>query len=125
MFSSKQNILVLDSDPQFLIALERLLEEERFSTITTWDVRQAIALLGTAHFDLLLVGDHPPEVKSAELLKRLRSEQSGCPLSSNATGRPIPIRGTVSVHPRGLCRGLQVGAQAYCGACSADTPGLS
>ena len=79
MFSSKQNILVLDSDPQFLIALERVLEGEGFNTTTTWDVRQAIALLGSAHFDVLLVGEHPPELKSAELLKRLRSEHQAVP----------------------------------------------
>ena len=77
--SSRKKILVLDSDSELLIALEQVLEEEGFNTTTTWDAREAVALLASARFDALLVGEHPPEVKSAELLKRLQAQRSGIP----------------------------------------------
>lgn len=65
-----QEILILDSAPDALIALERLLEDEGFKTITTWDASEALALLASRHFDLLLAGEHAPEVNCAELLRQ-------------------------------------------------------
>lgn len=79
MSGPEQNILILDSDSEFLIALEQVLEEEGFNTTTTWDAREAIAMLASARFDALLVGEHPPEVKSADLLKRLQARPRGLP----------------------------------------------
>jgi CheY-like chemotaxis protein len=73
MTSQRINILVLDSDPEFLIPLQHLLQGEGFDTTVTWDVGEAVALLESSKFDLLLVGEHPPEVKSAEVLMRLRA----------------------------------------------------
>jgi len=75
----KTNILVLDSDSAFLIALEHALEEEGFNTMTTWNASEATALLGSACFDALLVGEHPPEVKSGQLLQRLKVEHKRIP----------------------------------------------
>jgi DNA-binding NtrC family response regulator len=75
----RHRVLLLDTDSEFLISLEQVLEEEGFNTTTSWDARQAIELLGSDHFDVLLVGEHPPEVKSAELLNRLQAERRGIP----------------------------------------------
>jgi CheY-like chemotaxis protein len=77
--SSRKRILVPDTDAEFLIALEHVLEEEGFNTTTTWDSREAIALLASTRFDALLVGEHPPEVKSTELFKRLQAKHQGIP----------------------------------------------
>jgi DNA-binding NtrC family response regulator len=52
------------------------LEEEGFDTTTTWDLCEAIALLGSRQFSVLLVGEHPPEVKCEEILKRFQSRRS-------------------------------------------------
>ncbi len=72
---NKTRVLVLNNDPEMLIALEHILEGEGFDTTTTWDAREAFALLNSRHFDVLLVGEHPPEVKSSDLLKRLPANQ--------------------------------------------------
>lgn len=91
MSSPKQNILVLDCDPEFLIVLEHVLEEEGFNTTTTWDAREALVLLASARFDALLVGEHPPEVKSAEFLKRLQAQPKSIPciVLQSAAGYPF------------------------------------
>jgi len=75
----RPSVLVLDSEPEFLIALEHVLEEEGFSTTTTWDAREATVLLASLHFDVVLVGEHPPEVRSAELLRQLEGQQKTIP----------------------------------------------
>ena len=59
MSSQKRNSLVLDSDSEFLVALEHALEGEGFNTITTWNALEATALLGSTRFDAVLVGEHP------------------------------------------------------------------
>jgi DNA-binding response OmpR family regulator len=71
----RKKILVLDHDERVLIDLERCLEDEGFETTTTWDLQEALDLLANRDFDLLLLGDHPPEVRCAELLKTFRSRQ--------------------------------------------------
>lgn len=79
MDGSREKILILDRDERVLIDLERVLEDEGFETTTTWDLQEALDLLACWDFDLLLVGDHPPEVRSAELLKTLRSRHISTP----------------------------------------------
>jgi CheY-like chemotaxis protein len=74
--SQRRNVLILDSDPEFLIALERVLEEEGFNTTTTWNTGEAIALLGSRQFHAVLLGEHPPEVNGEEILQALQSRRS-------------------------------------------------
>ena len=79
MAGLRKRILILDHDEQVLIELESALESAGFETTTTWDRQEAVRLLDSRDFDLLLLGDHPPEVKCAELLKALRSRPSRAP----------------------------------------------
>ncbi len=67
--NTRKKVLVLNTHEDFLIVLQQLLEEEGFDTTATWDVREAIALLSSRHFDALLIDEHPPEINSAQLLK--------------------------------------------------------
>ena len=71
----RKKILILDHDERVLIDLERILEDEGFETMTTWDLQEALDLVVHQEFDLLLLGEHPPEVRCAEFLKTLRSRQ--------------------------------------------------
>lgn len=71
----RKKILILDHDERVLIDLERILEDEGFETTTTWDLREAWDRLAHREFDLLLLADHPPEVRCAEFLKTLQSRQ--------------------------------------------------
>jgi DNA-binding response OmpR family regulator len=79
MDALRKKILILDRDEQVLIDLEQVLENAGFETTTTWDMEEALNLLSGRDFDLLLLGDHPPEVSGAELLKGLRSRGSSAP----------------------------------------------
>ena len=74
--SHRKKVLILDCDADYLITLERYLEEGGFDTTSTWDACEAMALLGSRQFNALLVGEHPPEVKSGEILRGLRSRRS-------------------------------------------------
>lgn len=68
----RKRILVLDADECFLIELEWLLEDAGFDTIVTWEFRDALELLCTRHFDMVLVGDHPPDIPARDVLHQLR-----------------------------------------------------
>ncbi len=79
MSTQRPKVLVLHNDPEFLVLLERVLEEEGLDTTTTWDPGAAATLLGSACFDAVLVGEHPPEISLKELLNRLEENQR-CPM---------------------------------------------
>lgn len=72
MSGRRKEILILDNDESVLIGLERILEDEGFETTTTWDTREALDLLDSREFDLLLVGNHPPDVNGAQVLRQLQ-----------------------------------------------------
>lgn len=68
----RNRVLIVDSDEQVLIALERLLEDEGIDTTTTWSAQQAMDLLRSVRFDLLLMGDHLPDLTCEELLREIQ-----------------------------------------------------
>ncbi len=70
-----KQILVVDANENVLIRLERVLEDAGFETTTTWDPQEAMCFLHAVAFDLLLIGDHPPEVNARELLKAISALQ--------------------------------------------------
>ena len=67
--AAKERVLILDVDERILIILERVLEEAGFDTTTTWSSADALLLLKTARFDLIVVGDHPPEIDAHAVLR--------------------------------------------------------
>jgi len=88
--SRQKKVLIVDWDADYLITLERHMEEDGFDTTTTWDACEAMALLGSQQFDVLLVGEHPPEVKSEEILRGLRTRRSvACIVLQAATRHPF------------------------------------
>jgi CheY-like chemotaxis protein len=89
----RKKILILDHDERAIIDLERVLEDEGFETTTTWDTREALDLLAHRDFDLVLVGDHPPKVRSAELLNTLRSRQISASCIVLQTAARYPFEG--------------------------------
>lgn len=70
--------LILDTDPDTLIALQHVLEEAEIDVTITWDEAEACQLIETAPFDLVLIGDHPPELNAAAILDDL-SLRGMCP----------------------------------------------
>ena len=67
-------VLILDTDPDALITLQHVLEEAEIDATITWDEAEALQLLGTARFDLVLIGDHPPKLDAAAILEDLAFE---------------------------------------------------
>ena len=87
----KKRIIILDYDERVLIEMERILEDEGFETTTTWDVGEASDLLANGNFDLLLLGEHPPEVRCAEFLKTLRTRRTRAPCIVLQTAARYPF----------------------------------
>jgi CheY-like chemotaxis protein len=89
MRDSRKFALVIDIDVEFLLAIERLLEEHGVDTTTTWDMREGLRLLSSKPFDVVLVCHHPPEVHASEIL---RSNGAGAPayLVLQPTSRVLP-----------------------------------
>jgi len=79
MREQRKKILIVDSDESVLIALQRVLEEENYETIIAWELTEALKLMNSTAFDILLVGDHPPDLNCERLLKSLRKGQSWIP----------------------------------------------
>lgn len=86
MNARRNRILVLDIDEQVLLELQRQLESEGFEITTTWDMAEALKLVASRHFDLLLVGDNAPEVSGSEVLRELQCGRVGIPCVILQTG---------------------------------------
>ncbi len=67
------HVLILDTDPDILLALQQVLEDALIDTTITWDENEARQLLKQRSFDLLLVGDHP-HFKTASILRDISFE---------------------------------------------------
>ncbi|HTT24013.1 MAG TPA: response regulator [Candidatus Sulfotelmatobacter sp.] len=73
-----RRVLILDSDPDCLTRLQRVLEDAGIDTTITCDKTEACQRLESQRFDLIVIGDHPPEVDSAAILDDL-SLRGTCP----------------------------------------------
>ena len=99
-------VLILDTDPDTLIALQHVLEHAEVDTTVTWDKTEARQLLETGPFDLIVIGDHPPELDAAAILQDLRFQGTSCPsLVLRASAREKDIEysrglGAIGVVPR-------------------------
>ena len=71
-------VLILDTDPDTLIRLQHVLEQAEIDATITWDEGEACHFLETAPLDLILIGDHPPELDAAAILDVL-SSRGTCP----------------------------------------------
>jgi len=67
----KGNVLIVDNDDHILWAFREHLENAGFATEATWSGHEALALLGSGKFDILLVDDYLPDIHSHDFLKRV------------------------------------------------------
>jgi DNA-binding response OmpR family regulator len=74
MIAQHLRVLICDFHPDVLIDLERVLEDMGFETTTTWNAADVEPLLGEYSFDLLIVGDHPPQMDAEVILSKLRGK---------------------------------------------------
>jgi DNA-binding response OmpR family regulator len=78
MDERSRRVLILDSDADWLIRLQHVFEGAGIDTTITWDKREACYWLENDLFDLVVIGDHPPELDSAAILDDL-SFRGVCP----------------------------------------------
>jgi len=102
-----RRVLIVDTDPDALVTLQHVLEQAEIDTTITWDEAEACELLESSHFDLILIGDHPPELDAAAILDDL-SFRGTCPsvliLRSVISEKDIEhfrSRGAIGVVPKG------------------------
>jgi CheY-like chemotaxis protein len=74
----KRRVLILDTDSDTLITLQHRFQEAGLDVTLTWDEPEAWQLLGTVPFDLILIGDHRPELDAAAIIDNL-SFRGICP----------------------------------------------
>lgn len=104
-----KRILILDNDEDVLVALERVLEDENYATVTAVSHQEAWRMLSKDTFDLLVLDDHLSDKNAIEVLSELRS--SGMtPLVVVTYHRDLPA------HQRAQLRSL--GASALVNKCA-------
>jgi DNA-binding response OmpR family regulator len=80
MNTSRKKVLIADCHEEVLIALEKMLEDAGFDTTTAWTASDALALMDSKVFDLVLVNEYLPDADCEDLLKALhrRGAQMPC-----------------------------------------------
>jgi two-component system, OmpR family, response regulator len=68
----RKHILVVDDDEQFLMALAAILDDKGYATTTTWSGYEALKLLRTRPFDLVMLGDNMPDLGLKDVLRKMR-----------------------------------------------------
>lgn len=79
MNPSRKRILVADCHEDVLIILERLLEDAGFDTTTVWTATEALKLVDSNAFDLVLVNEYLPDAECEEVLTALRKRAGQTP----------------------------------------------
>jgi CheY-like chemotaxis protein len=67
-----KHVLIVDNDDRTLHDLEELVRSEGFSIRTTWSGREALALIESQPFDVVLVDNHLPDIYYGEFLQLAR-----------------------------------------------------
>ena len=84
----RKQVLIVDNDDRVLYSLEELVRSEGFDIRTTWSGREALALIQSQPFDLVLVDSHLPDIYYGEFLK-LASRHTHSIIVMQK-GRPLP-----------------------------------
>lgn len=76
----QKRILVADCHEDVLIVLEKMLEDAGFDATTVWTAKDALKLVDSHYFDLVLVNEHLPDANCEEFLRELhkRGESVSC-----------------------------------------------
>jgi DNA-binding response OmpR family regulator len=81
-------ILIVENDERLLDTLETMARNEGFEARTTWSGREALALLQSQPFDLVLVDNHLPDIYYGEFLKLASRHTRSLVVMQG--GRPLP-----------------------------------
>jgi putative sigma-54 modulation protein len=79
MKGPRKRILVADCHEEVLITLEKMLEDAGFDTTAVWTAREAMKLLESRAFDLVLINEYLPDAECEEILKALHQRATQIP----------------------------------------------
>jgi putative sigma-54 modulation protein len=79
MKGPRKRILVADCHEEVLITLEKMLEDAGFETTSVWTAREAMKLLESRAFDLVLINEYLPDAECEEILKVLHQRAARIP----------------------------------------------
>ena len=65
-------VLIVESNDKMAEDFQTRLQDAGFDTRTTWSGHEALALLQSSEFDVLLVDNYLPDLHATDFLKRLR-----------------------------------------------------
>ena len=85
-------VLILDHDPDVLTHLQHVLEDGGLDTTITWDCVEACELTRNTPYDVILVGNHSPEVAAETFLHALRPAPQACMLLGASESKSEPLR---------------------------------
>jgi CheY-like chemotaxis protein len=67
----KSKVLIVDNNQGTLEAFQQVFARVGFDTRTTWSGREALELLESQEFDVLLVDDYLPDLHASDFLSRV------------------------------------------------------
>ncbi|MGA3166940.1 MAG: response regulator [Terriglobia bacterium] len=73
-------ILIIDDDPHFLRVLQRILSGEKFAVMATANPCEAVDLLRSSSFELVICDLRMPDCDGLNILQAIRSEGSEIPV---------------------------------------------
>lgn len=80
----KLRVLIVDDDWEALLSMEAALENGGFDTTTAWSGREALSLLRSKLFDVMLLADHLSDVGTDEILQSVnRMDVQPCVIVTN------------------------------------------
>lgn len=121
----RKRVLIVDNNEYILGIFQDVLERAGFDTYTTWSGHDALALLESQEFDVLLVDDYLPDLHATDFLNRVGRlpiqpwivvMQASTPTASHLR-RYVSLGASAVVskqHPVEVCNAVE--------SCSADEP---
>lgn len=79
MKTARKRVLVADCHEEVLIVLEKMLEDAGFDTTTVWTAQQALQLVESQVFDLVLINEYLPDAECEDLLRVFRKRGAHVP----------------------------------------------
>jgi DNA-binding NtrC family response regulator len=79
MKTARKKVLVADCHEEVLIVLEKMLEDAGFDTTTVWTAQEALKLVASQVFDLVLVNEYLPDAECEVLLRALHKKGGQVP----------------------------------------------
>ena len=70
--SEKKRVLIVDNDEEESRKLEGMLQQEGYDSSTTWSGLEALDLLQSRRYDVLLVSTYLPDLYVGDFCERLR-----------------------------------------------------